>query len=163
MPSTACASLHLPYLPDMQIARFEPQTRKRVSMLFKPELCAFILEGKKTQTRRMCRDGEVLIGAGGKGTRPVTDGDRGIGVYTARGCRYGVAKSYALQPGRGKRAVGRVTITAIRYCARAADISEDDARAEGFATVDDFRATYARLNGAGALDRPCWTLTFAIV
>jgi hypothetical protein len=163
MPSTACASLHLLYLPDMQIARFEPQTRKRVSMLFKPELCALILEGKKTQTRRMCRDGEVLIGAGGKGTRLVRDGDTGIGVYTTRGVRYGVAKSYALQPGRGKHAVDRITITTIRYCARAGDISEDDARAEGFENAAQFREVYGRLNGAAALDRPCWALTFAVV
>jgi hypothetical protein len=73
-----------------------------------------------------------------------------------------VGRSYAVQPGRGKRAVGRIEITAIRYCARAGDITLDDAIAEGFATAEDFRETYASINGVGAMERPCWALTFRL-
>jgi hypothetical protein len=84
------------------------------------------LDGTKTQTRR---------------TRPPC-------------CTVG--QPVAVQPGRGKHAVGRIRVTAIRYCERAGDISEEDARAEGFADAAAFREIYERINGAGAFERPCW-------
>src|SRR5947209_5863655 len=59
-------------------------------------------------------------------------------------------------------AVGRITITVIRYCSRASDISESDAWAEGFATVEEFRGGYGRLNGAAARDESCWALTLIL-
>jgi hypothetical protein len=57
---------------------------------------------------------------------------------------------YLCRPaGRGKHGVARIEITAIRYCARAGDISEEDAIAEGFKSAAQFREVYARINGAG--------------
>jgi hypothetical protein len=123
-------------------------------MLFKPELVAKVLAGEKTQTRREWRESDAwLIDGDTMQTFCVSEGEGGRE-------RWFVGKSYALQPGRGKRAVGRILLTEIRYCARAADISEADARAEGFESAGQFREVYARINGAGALEESCWALTF---
>jgi hypothetical protein len=126
-------------------------------MLFKPELVTKILAGEKTQTRRVVKLGDTSLGIMFR-----YDG-RKDQVRSGHRLRWRVNDTYALQPGRGKHAVGRICITAIRYCARASDISEGDARAEGFATEEEFREVYGRLNGVGALNRPCWALTFAVV
>lgn len=128
-------------------------------MLFKPELVALILAGRKTQTRRIVRDGDRSTLFSPYHAIPQCRD------FVQRNGRvlWEVGRIYAVQPGRGKHAVGRITITAIRYCSRASDISESDARAEGFSTAEEFRAVYGRLNGAASLDRPCWALTFVVV
>lgn len=126
-------------------------------MLFKPELVEKVLAGKKTQTRRVWRESDAwLIDGDTMNVFCVSNGEGGRE-------RWFVGKTYAVQPGRGERAVGRILLTAIRHCARAGDISEEDARAEGFESVEQFRAVYAKLNGMGALERPCWALTFELV
>jgi hypothetical protein len=74
-------------------------------MLFKPDLVALILASQKAHTRRSVKEGDTTLGIlFGDGTRF----DR---------VRYRVGQSYALRPGRGKHAVGRIAITDIRYCA----------------------------------------------
>jgi hypothetical protein len=45
--------------------------------------------------------------------------------------RYSVGHTYAVQPGRGKRAVAQIKVLSTRP-ERLLDISEQDARAEGF-------------------------------
>jgi hypothetical protein len=140
-------------------------------MLFKPELVTLILAGAKTQTRRMVRPDDCTPSAWKAALGdwfPVEvawkDGDSVQAVIgDGPRLRYGVNQTYAVQPGRGKHAVARILVTTIRYCERTGDISEDDARAEGFADADGFEETYARLNGAGALEQPCWALTFALM
>jgi hypothetical protein len=124
-------------------------------MIFSPENVAKIEAGEKTQTRRVRRPYAVS----GRKDGAAYD----VWDFNARRAYvpiYEVGKSYAVQPGRGKKAVGRIRITAIRYCERAAEISEGDAVAEGFATPDEFRAVYARINGTAALDAPCWAIVF---
>jgi hypothetical protein len=116
-----------------------------------------VTDGTKTQTRRVANAGDTSLGIMFRAPEwkdQVRNGGR---------LRWRVGQSYALQPGRGKHAVGRIEITAIRYCSRASDISEGDARAEGFATAVAFRQIYGRLNGAKALARPCWALTFSLM
>lgn len=58
---------------------------------------------------------------------------------------YEVGKTYAIQPGRGMKAVGRIEIVSIRRedvrC-----ISLADVKAEGFDTVDDFLATWVLMH-----------------
>jgi hypothetical protein len=125
-------------------------------VLFKPELVALVLAGKKTQTRRIVKPGDRSIGI------LFRDDGAKDQVRSGNRLRWRVNDTYAVQPGRGKHAVGRIKITVIRYCERAGDISEGDARAEGFESAGQFRAVYGRLNGAGALDRPCWALTFRL-
>lgn len=86
-----------------------------------------ILNGQKTQTRRLIIDSQWLTG-------PSPDG-WAIVMQTADNSRmerevWQVGKTYAVQPGRGKAAVGRIRITAIQP-ERLQDITEADARAEG--------------------------------
>lgn len=130
----------------------------------------------KTQTRRMvARGGEWVM---------VQDQERPIRWYANDGLltitapilsvwlerpgkpphlRYGVGKTYAVQPGRGQRAVGRFALRSIGYAKAAGDISEADARAEGFASPDDFRAVWQQMHGAAALDAPCWVLSLVFL
>jgi hypothetical protein len=114
-----------------------------------------VLDGTKTQTRRTVKDGDAT---GLKWLRERC----GLGLMVVRAGRvlWRESATYAVQQGRGKHAVGRLIVTEIRYCARAGDISEADAIAEGFASAEGFRAMYARINGAAALEKPCWCLTF---
>lgn len=92
-------------------------------MIFRgKEMCALVLSGQKTQTRRLVKLGETLI------TDSLLFGDR---ILMGSGyCKWQVGRTYAVQPGRGKKAVGRIRITAIRR-ERLQDISEEDAIAEG--------------------------------
>ena len=89
-----------------------------------------VLSGRKTQTRRLMKDNEY--GANpphGNGIRYVTSGGRH---------RFEVGAVYAVQPGRGKKAVGRIRITEIRN-ERVQAISESDAIAEGVNSVAEYR------------------------
>jgi uncharacterized protein YhfF len=89
-------------------------------MLFKPELCEKILKGEKTQTRRIKKSGERFVDylPGGKA------------VFTERRTKWVVGQTYAICPGRGKPAVGRIRLLDIRE-ERVKDISEADAIVEG--------------------------------
>jgi len=92
-------------------------------MLFKPKLCEAILEGRKTQTRRVVKlppDGEVLC-----------SWETGKPSYVWNGrVKWQIDRTYAVQPGRGKKAVGRIRIIAIRR-ERLQDIKTSDIVAEG--------------------------------
>jgi hypothetical protein len=127
-------------------------------MLFKPELLAKVLSGEKTQTRRMVKPGDVAL----NGFRnPMTPG-YWIGVVTHNGrTKWQVFNTYAVCPGRGKVQQGRIFVRSIRQeCA--ADITEADARAEGFANRDEFLAAWDAINGKGNRDASVWVLTFEV-
>lgn len=118
-----------------------------------------LLKGEKKQTRRPVKDGD----------RPRLD-ERGkvIAVENVNAAgrpfvRYRVGAAYAVQPGRGKRAVGRIELVEIRYCEHAGQISEHDARAEGYGTADAFRKTYSAIHGPKGLEEPCWALTVRLL
>lgn len=115
-----------------------------------------VLAGRKTMTRRTAKPTDRSAPA-----VPV-DG-RVEAVYGPKMLRWAVGRTYPVQPGRGKHAVGRILITAIHYCARASDISEADARAEGFESATEFCRVFAQLNGNESLDMPCWALSFDLV
>lgn len=93
-----------------------------------------VLSGEKTQTRRIVKPGDYLVNTGfavcrNTGQRERID-ERGnwdvkhIPVYE-------IGKQYAVQPGRGKAAVGRIQITNIRR-EDVRYISDADVKAEGF-------------------------------
>ena len=86
-------------------------------MIFRPELVPLVLDGRKTQTRR-------------------------LGVF-----EYTPGRDYAVQPGRGKHAVGRIKVTAVRR-ERLGDISQADALREGFASRWEFIAYWRDLHGS---------------
>lgn len=82
-----------------------------------------VLSGEKTQTRRI---------------RPFSHG-----LY----CRYEVGKTYAVQPGRGKKSVGRILVTRVDCESRWGDgpISEADAKAEGGYTQQQYEDLWASM------------------
>jgi hypothetical protein len=104
-----------------------------------------VLSGWKVQTRRVWKVGEFLI----------DDAVVGDGRL-----KWKVGETYAVQPGRGKASVGRIRITGIRLEPVTA-ISETDASAEGFASRDDFLATWREIHGGDHHD--VWVIEFRLV
>lgn len=105
-------------------------------MIFTPEHVRLIVEGRKTQTRRVVKSGEELRqwDVDTPMVYYVDDGwcgheGPGPACYPGR-VKWVVGRTYAVQPGRGKPAVARIRITDIRQ-ERLQDISEEDAAAEG--------------------------------
>jgi len=91
-------------------------------MIFAPENVELILKGIKTQTRRPRKSLESSIGQNGEIVP-------GSGIVSCR-WKWIVGKGYAVQPGRGKKAVGRILLTGIRL-EQVGEISAFDAHAEG--------------------------------
>jgi hypothetical protein len=135
-------------------------------MLFKPELLQKVIEGSKTQTRRLAKDDEGLLY--GRVGSICSDIEEYIDSYPRHGVsyikreRYAIGKTYAACPGRGKTQLARIMITGIR-CGVASNISEDDARAEGFASRDEFLQAWDTINGKGKRDTAVWILEFKVV
>ena len=127
-----------------------------------------VLDGTKTQTRRLVKPGE-WVGYIGKDVLSGT----GRTVYE-------VGKTYAVQPGRGQAAVGRIRITSIRQ-EDVRQISKADALAEGFSGPLEFLRVWCGMHDPAAIkqagsagdylqigDRPAeryqaWALTFEVV
>lgn len=105
-------------------------------MIFRPELVSKILTGAKTQTRRIVKQDEDT-------------------------CRYRKGRIYAVQRRRGGRAVTRVEVLKVKR-ERLHAITGDDARREGFETVDEFLAYWAELYGEKD-DRDVWVITFTVI
>lgn len=135
-----------------------------MGIMFSPDMLELVLSGKKTQTRRRASDNTVglanqpncLVGAPPDPIDYVLD-------FVANRTKYRVGNTYAVQPGRGKKGVGRVRLTAIRL-ERFCDISQADAEAEGFTDPDGFFAKIRKLYGADFdLTAPCWVLEFQLV
>lgn len=118
-------------------------------MNFKPELLKLVLEGKKTQTRRPVKDGQwVHLNDDGEITSVQRtkvwgfnkiDGMGQAGYFNGHTdfTVYSVGNTYAIAPGRGKKAVARFELLQIRR-EDVRKISKDDAIAEGFETEVDF-------------------------
>ena len=107
-------------------------------MLFKPEFIELIKSGRKTQTRRLWKTAHVRVG----------------GVYDARTKLFERASVFA-----------RIQVLSLRR-EKIAEISEDDARAEGFASRVEFLKAFRRINqnksrkaGRGL----AWVVTFRYV
>ena len=91
-------------------------------MIFKDKLCQKVLDGTKTQTRRLMKDGEYVFVKPTGEVVEVCDSNNRL--------KWHVGNSYAVQPGRGKHAVGRILLKGIRR-ESVQSISEADAIAEG--------------------------------
>lgn len=102
-------------------------------MQFKPEMCQSILDGTKTQTRRLVkprevsRDGYKTVA---KSWAHVVLGITGYRTWVPYYPKWQVGRTYAVQPGRGRKAIGRIRITAIRR-EHLQDMSANDAITEG--------------------------------
>jgi len=143
-----------------------------------------ILDGRKTQTRRTCKPGEVLdkLYIPGFGTVPA--------VWVNDRLKWVVGRTYAIQPKRGAPGIKthRIQITGIRQ-ERLQDISEEDALAEGVSgmrveetgnivdgyefgivlgsAIDAYRELWDSINtrkGVRWEDNPlCWVIEFECV
>ena len=71
-------------------------------MLFKPEHIDLVVMGRKTQTRRVCKHGEILLPYPDESSpmtvRALTNRKELIGDRT----KWQIGRTYAVQPGRGK-------------------------------------------------------------
>lgn len=105
-------------------------------MIFKPELVEKILAGEKTETRRLEKLGQTQ-------------------------CRYVSGRDYALQPGRTRRAVGRIAITDVRR-ERLGEITHEGALREGFPTVREFLAYWRQPHGAEDPEQEVWMIRFKL-
>lgn len=162
-------------------------------MLFRPDLAQLIVEGRKTQTRRIVKDGDIpylmlrqtkAVMRRGRLIWKVNDGTvdwlskAGVGGNDgSRGGNCGTYRqpTYAVQPGRGKPSVARIRFTAIRS-ENLGDITAADIEAEGFCQdtgsadfldLVAFRQAWDRLNPDKPYrwqdDPAVWVLTFALV
>ena len=127
-------------------------------MIFKDELCQKVLDGTKTQTRRLVKSNEYTW----------LDNRAEIVEVCASNhyLKWRVGNSYAVQPGRGKHAVGRIGITKIRReCLNA--ITHDDAQAEGVGrSIAAFAELWDSIHPKGKrwIDNPgVWVLEFELV
>src|SRR4051812_43017888 len=97
-------------------------------MNFRPELAEKVMAGAKTVTRRL-----------------VSDNPRS--PWSRESCSLRVNRSYAVCPGRGKNAIGRVRILSVRK-ERLGWIGPHDAIHEGFPTVQAFQEAWTAINGS---------------
>jgi hypothetical protein len=101
-------------------------------VIFKPEMVEKILAGEKTVTRRPVKESPRFSG--------------GIGGPRWLPCKYEVGKDYAVQPGRGQKAVARIRILDVSR-SHVGAIGDADAECEGFEDRNDFRAYWRILYG----------------
>lgn len=112
-------------------------------MNFRPELAAKVMAGEKTVTRRLVS------------TNPGSP-------WYEDGCKLVVGHDYAICPGRGKRAIGRVRIVDARF-KRLGFLTDSEARAEGFANREQFESAWTAINGAYDPHALVWRVEFVVV
>lgn len=113
-----------------------------------------VLNGTKTETRRLVKSGEYMLWH--KHT-----------VYTLSGrIKWQVGNTYAIQPGRGQKAVGYIIIQHI-YRQHVQDIMDSQARAEGVADRAEFEALWRTIHAKSGTrweDNPeVWVIEFKLV
>jgi hypothetical protein len=115
-----------------------------------------VLANEKWQTRRLAKQNERLC------AEKDMFGERVFIRDTNNRRLYEVGKSYAVQPNRGKKAVARIVIKAIRREPVRA-IDEQDARAEGFTTREEFLTAWRTIHGSKSnLNRIVWVIEFEL-
>lgn len=75
---------------------------------------------------------------------------------------YEVGKTYPVQPGRGKKSLGRVLLRGITYC-RPSDMTLEQANAEGFSSVQEFLDLWIEMHGVISVHEPQWSLDIQFV
>lgn len=100
-------------------------------MIFMPDSIDLILSGRKTQTRRPVKEGEMVAAEGHTITAVYGQSPYCIAGKHAQGrLKWQVGRTYTICPGRGKKAVGRLTLRGIR-CERVRDVTDIGAALEG--------------------------------
>ncbi len=112
-----------------------------------------VLDGSKTQTRRVIKNGEQAVRTRYNQIEAV--------VHNGRD-KWRVGSTYAVQPGRGHSQMARICLVKINSEA-VSRISTAAARAEGFCNRQEFLQTWRDIHGDSANDRRVWVLTFELV
>ena len=115
-----------------------------------------VLSGQKTQTRRLARDNDRLW------TVEVEDREPEKVLWRGTRVKWRTGRSYAVQPGRGKRAMARIRLLDIRY-QLLGHVTEVEARAEGFSCLDEFERTWTTIHGRFNTEQPVWALEFRLL
>lgn len=138
-------------------------------MLFTPQNAAKVLAGLKTQTRRIVKEGEFALFDDSHKVSAVAS----VVNQHAR-IKWVVGKTYAIQPGRGKPAIGHLKLKQIRRESLQA-ITIKEIWLEGFGskerkTTDEkdwYKELWDSINktkGTRWADNPdIWVLTFELV
>ncbi len=116
-------------------------------MIFSPDLAEKVVAGQKTVTRRP-RNGSNPSG------KP--------GGWEDAPCRYKAGKTYAVQPGRATKSIGRIRVLSVRP-ELMTDLTEDEARKEGFADIGGFVAKWLAIYGKGSWLDIVWRIEFEVV
>jgi len=109
---------------------------------FRPELAARVMTGEKTVTRRL-----------------VSDNPRSPWYWER--CALKVGCDYAVCPGRGKTAIGRVLVTHVEL-RRLGHVHAAEAAREGFPSPADFEDAFAGINGSYNPDAKVWRIEFEV-
>ena len=108
-----------------------------------------LLTGEKSQFCFPCRKGMVL-----NGDAIISHHGEGKAL-----CKQGSWYTF------GERSIaptlGKIKVVGVELLEHASDLTREGARAEGYASVEEFRTSYAKEYGAVYLDRPCFKLTCA--
>lgn len=114
-----------------------------------------VLAGQKTQTRRLARDSDRLW------TVQIDDGLSEKVLKRGNRTKWRTGRSYAVQPARGKKSVARIRLLDIRY-QHLGYVSEEDARAEGFANLTEFSQAWTTIHGHFEPQQAVWVLEFRL-
>lgn len=115
-------------------------------MNFRPELVDAIRRGQKSETRRVATDNPNS-------------------PWSLEACAFvkGHVGGYAICPGRGKTAVGRLELTADPVLEKLGEMDDEAARREGFRDLPDFRAYWERLHGYWDPELKVWVIKFDVL
>jgi hypothetical protein len=95
-----------------------------------------VLSGKKTQTRRRINPGRRFL--------------------------YRAGKSYSVKPRRTQAGVARIEVVNIRQ-EPLGEMTHEDALAEGFASVDEYRQLWIKQYGAFDPEERVWVIEFRLL
>ncbi len=109
-------------------------------MNFRPDLAAKVMTGEKTVTRRRCSDNPRS-------------------PWWRVDCSLQSDRTYAVCPGRGKPAIGRVKVILVT-AVRIGDIDDAEAVREGFAHRGKFIEAWEVINGQYDPDEIVWRVEF---
>lgn len=111
-------------------------------MNFRPELADKVMAGRKTVTRRL-----------------VSDNPRSPWFH--EWCALVEGRTYAVCPGRGKNAIGRIRIIAV-MSEPLGQVDDREARLEGFSNWEQFYTAWSVINGGYDPDAIVWRVVFEV-
>lgn len=112
-------------------------------MNFRPELAAKVMAGDKTVTRRLTSENPNS-------------------PWWEVSCSLEPGRDYAVCPGRGKNAIGRVRVTGLRQITLGR-LSDEEAQREGFTHRQAFEEAWTAINGSYDPGALVWRVKFKVV